>query len=129
VTNSGYVTTNAATPKETSLEHSLAALKSLLSDYVLRTRQAEAVASRLMSQNLTDAQVHVLATTISQQIDVRTTERSVQQQALIQATVVALNAALQTEGEQQKELLTSILRNLTTAVTTLNLPKVQTPSK
>ncbi len=123
-----YQSRNAS--KEASLELSLAATKSLLSDYALRTRQAEATASRLVAETLDTAQMHALSALIGQQIDVRNAERSVQQQAILQATVVALNAAMQLEGDEQKTMLAKIVRDLTSAVTHLNkLPKLQSPSK
>lgn len=117
--------------REASLELSLTATKSLLSDYSLRARQAEQTASMLMRGALTDEQLKEFAALVGQQMDVRNTERSVQQQALLQMTVVALNAALQAEGEDRTALLTNIVRDLTSAISHLQpqAPKQPSPGK
>jgi hypothetical protein len=111
-----------------SLELSLTAHKSLLSDYVIRAQQAEAAASRAISHaqaSWTDEQIRLFASLIGEQMQIRATERAVQQQAVIQATLVSLNAALQAEPEQQKEILTTMARELTRSVQHLSALEMQ----
>jgi hypothetical protein len=116
--------------REASLELSLAAMKSLVSDYALRARQAEELASRALLTAMTDTQVNDFANMVAGHMDARARERSIQQQALLQATVVALGAALNAEGEQQKTMLANMLRDLTSAVQHLELQtKVRSHSK
>jgi hypothetical protein len=118
--------------REASLELSLAATKSLLSDYSLRMRQAEEVASRAVLGPMTDQQIEAFGHLVASHMDVRAVERSVQQQAILQATTIALNAALQAGPEEQKEMLTAMLRDLTSAVQHLQphaAPQVQSSSK
>lgn len=117
--------------REASLELSLAATKSLVSDYSLRMRQAEEVASRAILGQMTDEQIEVFARLVGAHMEVRAVERSVHQQAILQATTIALNAALQASQEEQKEMLTAMLRDLTSAVQHLQThqPQIQPSSK
>jgi hypothetical protein len=68
-----------------SLNMSLTVLKSLLSDYAMRANQAEALVGKLMAEKLSPEQLTDLARTVSAQMEMRSTERAVHQQALIQA--------------------------------------------
>ncbi len=104
-----------------SLNLQIASLKSMLSDLSLRARQAEQTAGHLMAQvhheKWTDAQIQAFSAIVAKQIDARAQERSVQQQAVLQATVFAMNAALkETEDFKKSRMLVNILRELSTSV-------------
>ena len=71
-----------------SLNTSLSALKSLLSDYALRSTQAETMAGRLMVDKLSPEQFREVLGLLREQVAVRSKERAVHQQALIQATII-----------------------------------------
>jgi predicted LPLAT superfamily acyltransferase len=77
-----------------SLNMSLTVLKSLLSDYAMRANQAEAIANKLMFDKLEDSQLNVLIMSMREHMDLRSKERAVHQQALIQATVLSLEEPL-----------------------------------
>jgi hypothetical protein len=117
--------------REASLQLSIDSLKSLTSSYVIRAKQAEELAGRLLTERLNPEQMAELKMFIGQQMDVRSTERAVHQQAVIQATCVALTQALTLEGNVQRDMLVDILKNLTTAAAHLpNVPRNSTaPSK
>jgi hypothetical protein len=108
-------------PSIESLNLQIASLKSLLSDLSLRARQAEQTAGHLMAQahheKWTDEQVKEFSGVISRQIDARSQERAVQQQAVLQATLFAMNAALKESDDAKKSrMLVNILRELSTSV-------------
>lgn len=106
--------------KVASLELSLAATKSLLSDYALRTRQAEQTAALLMGEKLTDEQVKQLGQMIAGQMEQKATERAVQQQALIQSTLIVLNSALQGDEETLRGLVNEVVKQVTSALSYMN---------
>lgn len=106
--------------KVASLELSLAATKSLLSDYALRTRQAEQTAALLMGEKLTDEQVKQLGQMIAGQMEQKATERAVQQQALIQSTLIVLNSALQGDEETLRGLVNKVVEQVTMALSYMN---------
>jgi hypothetical protein len=103
-----------------SLELSLQATKSLLSDYALRTRQAEQMASALMSERLTGEQVTQLGQLIASHMDQRSTERAVQQQALLQSTLIVLNSALQGDEQTLRTLVNKVVEQATAALSYMN---------
>lgn len=112
-------------PSIESLELQIAALKSTLSDYVLRVRQAEQTAGELMAQahreKWDDDQIKAFGAIIAKQIDARAQERAVQQQGVLQATVLALGTALKEADDAKKsKMLVNILRELSTSVQHLN---------
>jgi hypothetical protein len=104
-----------------SLNLQIASLKSMLSDLSLRARQAEQTAGHLMAQahheKWTDLQVQTFAGIVAKHIDARAQERSVQQQAVLQTTSIALNAALkETDDRKKSRMLVNIVRELSTSV-------------
>jgi hypothetical protein len=104
-----------------SLNLQIASLKSMLSDLSLRARQAEQTAGHLMAQahheKWTDAQIATFSGIVAKQIDARAQERSVQQQAVLQATVLAMNAAIkETDNAKKARMLVNILRELSASV-------------
>lgn len=104
-----------------SLELQVASLKSMISDLSLRARQAEQTAGHLMAQahheKWTDEQIQVFSGIVAKQIDARAQERSVQQQAVLQATVFAMNAAMkEADDDKKSKILVNILRELSTSV-------------
>jgi len=113
-----YSSSNSS--REASLELSLQAMKSLLSSYVLRAKQAEQTAALLMQEKLTEAQLEVLHSTILAQLEQHSAERSVQQQALLQASLVTLNAAASSPDETCRTLVNTMLKDLTLALSHMN---------
>jgi hypothetical protein len=104
-----------------SLNLQVASLKAMISDLSLRARQAEQTAGHLMAQahheKWTDAQIQVFAGIVAKQIDARAQERAVQQQAVLQATVFAMNVAIkEPDNAKKSRMLSNILRELTTSV-------------
>jgi len=103
--------------REASLELSLAAMKSLVSSYVLRAKQAEELAGRLLMEKLNPEQMTMLQVLVSEQIKLKAYERSIQQQAVIQATLMAVNGCLQSQdAEKQQQMLRDMVRDLTICV-------------
>jgi hypothetical protein len=107
-------------PSIESMNLQIASLKSMISDLALRARQAEQTAGHLMAQahheKWTDAQIQEFAAVVARQIDARSQERAVQQQAILQATVLAMNAAMKESDEKKERMLVNILRELSTSV-------------
>lgn len=67
-------------------------LRSCISDYAIRTKQAEELTGILLSEKLTQEQfMHILNTTIAQQMSDKANERAVHQQQILQATSLAVN--------------------------------------
>lgn len=103
--------------REASLELSLAAMKSLVSGYVLRTKQAEELAGRLIMDKLSGEQMGMIQVLVTEQIKLKAYERSIQQQAVLQATLVAANAAMQcTDPDEQQRILRDMIKDLTLCV-------------
>lgn len=100
--------------RETALQLSIDALKSMVADYALRTKQAEELAGRL----LMDADEKLKATigeVITHQMSLRANDRAVHLQAVLNTSCLALNAALKIEGEEQRTMLIQILKDMTLA--------------
>ncbi|EMI5828539.1 TPA: hypothetical protein ACP7Q5_004912 [Escherichia coli] len=112
------------------LEVSVAALKALVADYALRTQQAELLTSRLIDSNLDDAAKIALFEVVQKQLEARAHDRAVHQQAVLEATCFALDAALAQDDEGLRETIVAIYRDLTTAVSSLTrVPVSSTDSK
>jgi hypothetical protein len=103
-----------------SLNMSISVLKSLLSDYALRANQAEAITGRLMSDKLDDQQFKALLHAMSEQMDVRSKERAVHQQALIQATIISLEAASKEDEAKFRASVVEVVKQLVTAQSHMN---------
>lgn len=112
------------------LDVSVAALKALVADYALRTQQAELLTSRLIDSNLDDAAKIALFEVVQKQLEARAHDRAVHQQAVLEATCFALDAALAQDDEGLRETIVAIYRDLTTAVSSLTrVPVSSTDSK
>ena len=103
-----------------SLNLSLSALKSLLSDYALRSSQAETMAGRLMTEKLSTEQFKEVLVTMGQHLNARSTERAVHQQALIQATLISLEAGLRGDEQTIRETVKDVVKQLTLAQSHMN---------
>lgn len=103
-----------------SLNMSLAALKSLLSDYVVRAKSAEDASAVLMQDKLGPELLKDLAALIENQLGVRASERAVHQQAILQTTVVALNDALSHEQDKLRAEVELVIKELTRSLSTMN---------
>ena len=108
-----------------SLELSLTATKALVSDYSLRARQAEE-AFALLIRSLDQKDLTAFEAVIAKHINVRAHERTVQQQAILQATLVALGAALNAGPEDRDHILRQVFKDLTISVQHLNQQQAQT---
>ena len=103
-----------------SLNMSLTVLKSLLSDYALRANQAEAITGRLLSDKLDDQQFKALVASMNDQMGVRSKERAVHQQALIQATIISLEAAVKEDEAKFRSSVVEVVKQLVTAQSNMN---------
>src|SRR5271156_1814624 len=110
-----------------SLNMSLTTLKSLLSDYALRANQAEAVAGRLLSDKLSLEQFGEILTLMREQMNVRANERSVQQQALIQATLISLEVAARGDDKTLRATVNEVTKQLTMAQSHMNAKATKKP--
>ena len=103
-----------------SLNMSLSALKSLLSDYALRSTQAETMAGRLMVDKLSPEQFREILGLMREQVEVRSKERAVHQQALIQATLISLYAGLRGDEQALRTAVNDVVKQLTLAQSHMN---------
>ena len=95
------------------LQVSLAAYKSLVSDYALRARQAEDMVQLLMSELPKDVLVNSIVSKVQQHIEARGIERSTQYLGVIQTTLLALTKL---NTEQPNEALLTIIKALTLTI-------------
>lgn len=103
--------------REASLELSLAAMKSLVSNYVTRANQAEQLAGHLLLEKLDPNQMATIERLVTEQIKFKDYERSIQQQAVLQATLLAVNACIQCKDpDEQRRMLILIARDLAMCV-------------
>jgi len=109
-----------------SLNLSLSALKSLLSDYALRSSHAEAIAGRLLTDKLSPEQFQQVLVTMREQLEARSKERAVHQQALIQATIISLDSALRQDEASLKSTVNEVVKQLTLAQSHMNGEAKQT---
>src|SRR5271165_1239585 len=105
-----------------SLNLSLSALKSLLSDYALRSSQAEAMAGRLMVDKLSPEQFHQVLVTMKEHLDARSKERAVHQQAVIQATILSLESSARGDEATLRTTVNEVVKHLTLAQSHMNGP-------
>ncbi len=102
------------------LQLSLTAYKSLVSDYALRTRQAEDLCNKMMVANIDR---DVLVNTVCAHIDARGLERSVQYLAIIQTTLMALTEIHKKSSSIAPEQLDFELLEIIKALTVATNPK------
>lgn len=105
-----------------SLNMGLTAVKSLLSEYATRAKHAEQAAATLMQDKLGPELLRELAALINHQLDVRGTERAVQQQAILQATLVAITHATKMPDEQMRAEVNNVVIELTRSLSVMNQP-------
>lgn len=103
-----------------SLHATITALKSLVSEYALRANQAEQLSSKLMG-DLDQIKAHEIAAMIISHMDVRSKERAVHQQALIQATLVALTSTIHQDDSTLRGVVNTVIGSLTTALGSMNV--------
>lgn len=98
------------TSKLASLELTLNAYKSLIADYATRAQQAENMASFLLKEKVEPQELGFI---IGQQLQQRSNEKAVQQQALLQATLIALHAGAQSGNDVTlREVVNNVIRDL-----------------
>lgn len=103
-----------------SLNMSLTALKSLLSDYAMRSTQAETMAGRLMVDKLNPEQFRQVLGLVQEQMETRSKERAVHQQALIQATIISLESAARSDEPTLRQTVNDVVKQLTLAQSHMN---------
>jgi hypothetical protein len=103
-----------------SLNMSLSALKSLLSDYALRSTQAETMAGRLMVDKLSPEQFREVLGLLREQVEVRSKERVVHQQALIQATIISLESAARGDEQTLRTAVNEVTKQLVLSQSHMN---------
>ena len=103
-----------------SLNMSLSVLKSLLSDYALRANQAVTITGRLLGEKLDESQFIRLPHSMNEQMDIRSKERAVHQQALIQATIISLEAGSKESDDKFRATITEVVKQLITAQSNMN---------
>ena len=109
-----------------SLNLSLSALKSLLSDYALRSSHAEAIAGRLLTDKLSPEQFQQVLVTMREQLEARSKERAVHQQALIQATIISLESAARGDEATLRTTVNDVCKQLILAQSKMNGSPKQT---
>jgi cobalamin biosynthesis protein CbiD len=102
--------------KAASLQMTLTALQSNLSENVQRARHAEEMVSMLQTQGTMEQ----VAQLVMRHMDERSKDRSVHQQALIQTTAFSLNAALQGNEAELRALVNTVVQGLTRASQTMH---------
>lgn len=107
------------------MQVSLAAYKSLVSDYALRAKQAEDMVSTLMLKNIPEAAfMDMVVNKINDHIDSRGIERSTQFLGVLQTTLIALTNTHQNidtrSPDQIKSELVEIIKAITVAVAPSN---------
>lgn len=103
-----------------TLNMSLAALKSLTSEYVQRAQHAEQTAGILMQDKLPQDLLRELVLALSEQMNQRGKERAVQQQAVLQATLIALVAATKRDDANMRQEVEHVIKELTRALSVMN---------
>lgn len=78
-----------------SLNLSLSVMKSLASEYAINAQHAQATVATLMQEKLPVELQQDLMLKVMEQLDQRANDRSIHQNAIIQATVIALGTAVQ----------------------------------
>lgn len=98
--------------KIASLNMTLSSTKASLSDYILRAKQAEdAVQAASLHWDMDR-----VGEMISKHMDQRASEKAVQQQALIQTTLVSLGTALVEDDETLRTVVNNVVQGLNKAL-------------
>jgi hypothetical protein len=94
------------------LNMQVTSLKSLVSEYASRANQAEQLASKLM-QGIDQVKAVEIGGMISRHMDIRSKERAIHQQAVLQATLMALTSTLNMECAEARTVVNTVIGNLT----------------
>lgn len=108
--------------RETGLEMSLNAAKSLLSDYAMRARQAEAATQLLITQKMDADGIARFATLVGSHMDLRSKERAVHQQALLQNVLAALSLVGGADEATLRSTVNNTVKQITIALGHMNIP-------
>lgn len=112
--------TSSSASREASTALALQSMKTLLSGYAQRANHAEQTTAILMKEKLSPDDMAQLHAVVVAQIDQRSADRAVQQQALLQATLITLNTAASSDDQTCKTLVNTMLRELTMALSHMN---------
>lgn len=99
-----------------SLELTATSLQSLISEYSMRAVQAEEAAAALLA----DADVIQLSAMFAAHSHQNLNHKAIQQQSLLQMTLILLNAALQDDDQNLRTLVNKCCKDLTTALSYMN---------
>lgn len=103
-----------------SLNMSLAAMKAVSSEYLQRAQHAEQSAGILMQEKLPQELLRQLMLAVIEQMNQRGKERAVQQQAVLQATLIALTAATKRDDATMRQEVEHVIKELTRALSVMN---------
>jgi len=103
-----------------SLHMTVAALKSVNSEYIQRAQHAEQSVGVLMKEKLPEELLRELMMLVAGQMDQRAKERAVQQQAVLQATLVALVAATKKDDAAMRQEVQHVVQELTRSLSVMN---------
>lgn len=103
-----------------TLHMSLTAMKAVNSEYLQRARHSEQAAAILMQEKLPEELLRELLIAIGGQMDQRSQERAVQQQAVLQATLIALVAATKRDDATLRQEVQHVIQELTRALSVMN---------
>lgn len=103
-----------------TLHMSLAAMQAVSSEYVQRAQHAEQAAGILMQDKLPQELLRQLTLAMVEQMNQRGKERAVQQQAVLQATLIALTAATKRDDANMRQQVEHVIKELTRALSVMN---------
>jgi galactokinase len=103
-----------------TLHMSLAAMQAVSSEYVQRAQHAEQAAGILMQDKLPQELLRQLTLAMVEQMNQRGKERAVQQQAVLQATLIALTAATKRDDANMRQEVEHVIKELTRALSVMN---------
>lgn len=107
-----------------SLNLSLTAHKSLLSEYALRTKQAEQLANTLLNDRVpAEVMYNLVGELMKEHSEHRASERAVHQQAVLQAALFALQQVQYTEDlEQVRSIVNNVVSQITLSLGAMHNP-------
>lgn len=108
--------------QEANLQLSIVALKSLLSEYALRTKQSEQMCSMLLTEKISpEVLMNTVTLLMTEHSENRSLERAVHQQAVLQSLVIALTQLNNSESlADVLSQVNTIVQSLTLSISSMN---------
>lgn len=103
-----------------TLNLTLAAFKANQAEYIQRAQHAEHAAGILMQEKLPQELLVELIAAVTGQMGKRAYDRATHQQAVLQATVIALNAALKYDDAALRSAVEHAVRSITGALSVMH---------